>query len=287
MRYLFISFLLCIVHLSACKNPTEQEKTPTDFPEDVTLRLVVHIIHNGEPIGQGTNLSDERILNQIESLNKDFAGLTDLTDTHIRFQLADCDSNCGAISGINRINHNDVVLETNSTDLPFDWLPQYGYSNPEKIINVWVMPSYPNIFLGSSTLPTCDLPGLKNEVSTIGEGLLINTHHFGHSDVEGDANLGKTLTHEMGHFLGLEHLWGKKENGSCFEFDDYVDDTPPVTKRTSGCNTIISACDGQTALTNNFMDYNADVCMTSFTEGQISRMHYVLEHAKNRTSLVQ
>ena len=91
----------------------------------------------------------------------------------------------------------------------------------------------------------------------------------------------------MGHFLGLLHLWGETEGGSdCTEHDDYCDDTPPVTERTGKCvQGTMMACNGQHALTQNYMDYIPDVCMNMFTNDQVFRMHYVLENAERRRSL--
>jgi len=272
--------------LLACNNNEDPEELIEELPEAHVIAVVVHVIHSGESIGEGSNLSEERILAQIKSLNNDFNSSISDSSGAIQFKLAAYDPGGNSTNGITRINQEDIDIETNSTQVPFDWLPQYNYWNPEDYINIWLMPLQQNIFLGMSTKPTCDLPGLEEEVATVGEGILINTYHFGTSDIEGGSNQGKTLTHEMGHFLGLEHLWGKVENAECFKYDDFVDDTPPVTKRSQGCKHSQLSCSDKPALTNNFMDYIPDTCMTSFTPGQISRMRYALEHSENRKSLI-
>lgn len=82
-------------------------------------------------------------------------------------------------------------------------------------------------------------------------------------------NLGRTLTHELGHYFNLRHIWG---NGTCG--DDLVADTPQHNTSNGGCpaSTHRSTCTGTPLeLTMNYMDYTNDVCMYMFTEGQALR----------------
>ena len=268
------------------------EPEPQD--EIYILPIVVHVVHAGEQVGHGYNLSLERIESQIETLNNDFRKKEGTlghntspisNDAQIEFKLAQFDPDGNPINGINRIDHHDIEIVADHTYLPFDWLPQYGYWNPDNYINIWVLPSEPNLFLGSSTIPQTDLAGLDEELKTVGDGILINTIHFGYSNIDGGANLGRTLTHEVGHFLGLEHLWGKIENADCLDYDDYLEDTPPVSRRTGNCNSEALNCNGNVSLTCNYMDYTSDACMNMFTNDQITRMRYVLENAIRRKSL--
>src|SRR5690606_30424385 len=114
------------------------------------------------------------------------------------------------------------------------------------------------------------------------EGILINTHHFGESDLASPHNLGRTLTHEMGHYLGLLHPWG---GGDC-DPNDHCADTPPVSEPVTGCPaTPPLACDGQPVMIENYMNWTTDACMNTFTRDQISRMHYVLENSPRRREL--
>lgn len=80
-------------------------------------------------------------------------------------------------------------------------------------------------------------------------------------------NLGRTVTHELGHFLNLDHTWG----GGCGS-DDGVADTPDISGPTYSCPTVggVTMC-GNTSLTMNFMDYVDDACMFMLTEGQTDR----------------
>jgi len=94
--------------------------------------------------------------------------------------------------------------------------------------------------------------------------------------------MGRTLTHEIGHFLGLLHTFG-----SCDKYTDYCEDTPPAGSATSGCPTVRPiACDGSAVMIENYMDYSNDVCMHAFTSDQITRMRTVLENSPLRKSLL-
>jgi hypothetical protein len=181
-----------------------------------------------------------------------------------------------------------VEYESENESWFFDNLPYYAYWDKQDYINIWVFPFEPNIILGQSSVPQADLPGLENASTTGTTGIMITTPHFGTSDLEGGSNLGRSLTHEMGHFLGLEHLWGKIENAACMEFDDYCDDTPPVSRRTGNCvGTPAISCNGEPVLTQNYMDYTDDACMNMFTKDQVIRMRYVLMNSPVRESLTR
>ncbi|WP_025741178.1 M43 family zinc metalloprotease [Aquimarina pacifica] len=290
-----VILILLITVLFSCTS--DDAKEDLQIASDIyKLPIVIHIIHLGEPIGEGNNLAQNRIMSQVQILNNDFRKKEGTSgynthilgaDTKIEFILAEITPEGNPTNGIHRINASDIEIDSDNAELPFDWLTQYSYWNPDNYINIWVLPVAPqNLFLGSSTFPTTDLPGLENELQTKGDGILINTPHFGESNISGNANLGRTLTHEMGHFFGLEHLWGKRENTTCGEYDDYCDDTPPVTKRSKDCVENIFACNEEIALINNYMDYTADSCMNMFTNDQVTRMRYVLENADRRKSLI-
>jgi hypothetical protein len=88
-------------------------------------------------------------------------------------------------------------------------------------------------------------------------------------------NLGRTLTHELGHFFNLNHTFSSScTNSNCNTQGDRVCDTPPSNAPTYGCPATgsVSQCNGENALTVNFMDYTNDACMYMFTAGQATRM---------------
>lgn len=281
-----------MVILSGCKDETLEPEN-----DDIrVLPIVVHVLHNGEELGNGTNLSEERIVRQIEILNEDFrrkAGTRgfndhpDGGDTKIEFILAQRDPEGNLTNGITRKQLAFEDIPDDTPNFEFEWYAFFNYWDPEHYINVWVV-AYPdaatNVLLGKATGPDSDLPGddiFQKPFAGGAEGLIINGAHFGESEVDGVHNLGRTFTHEMGHYLGLLHTWG---TGEC-ETNDYCEDTPPIDKVVSG-DQIIIGCSGEEVMIGNYMNYTHDAVMNIFTNDQIERMNYVLENSPRRTSLL-
>jgi len=134
-----------------------------------------------------------------------------------------------------------------------------------------------NIF-GSAQFP--NMPGFSPSVppeST--DGVWVNYKAFGTiGDLFPSYNLGKTATHEIGHWLNLKHIWGDDQDlADTCSLDDLVIDTPLQTIATYGCNTFPILTDNCTSLFPgimfmNFMDYSDDACLSMFTYGQFVRM---------------
>lgn len=294
-RTLLVGLWACCI-LCACQTP---DLTPTPTPEDPRdsiyyLPLVIHVIHEGTPEGTGPNLSRERILAQIDILNADFRrkpgtrGFNthpDGADTRIEFVLARQTPEGLPFDGIHRI-------DTTGSGIP--WLGyninhfgQYGFWDPSEYINVWTTPLPEDLIciaLGEATGPDAGLPG--NDLLLLpqpgdAEGILINWAHFGLSDIDCHARFGRTLTHEMGHYLGLLHTWGDKE---C-TYNDYCDDTPAVDRIVFGKLPQIG-CAGDSVMLGNYMNYTNDDIMCIFTHDQSARMHHVLEEHPGRKALL-
>ncbi|MGB2015141.1 MAG: M43 family zinc metalloprotease, partial [Flavobacteriales bacterium] len=97
----------------------------------------------------------------------------------------------------------------------------------------------------------------------------------------GAYNLGRTATHEVGHWLNLRHIWG---DGNC-NADDFVADTPSSDGPNYGCAVGTVSC-SSTDMVQNYMDYSDDACMNLYTVGQKNRMRALFESGGYRSSLL-
>ena len=249
--------------------------------EAITIPVVVHIVHN--PATPAQNITDAQIHSQIDVLNQDFRATNPdvhkvpnvwkslVADTRIKFQLATQDPNGAATTGITRTATNRTSFTTNdavkaSTTGGTDAWPSDQY------LNIWVCQ------LAGSLLGYAQFPGGPPNT----DGVVIRHSAFG---TEGTAtapfDLGRTATHEIGHWLNLFHIWGD-DGGGCSS-DDEVGDTPNQARDNIGvpnfphvtCN---NGPDGDMFV--NYMDYSDDVAMFMFTLGQAKRMDACLENSR-------
>lgn len=240
----------------------------------LTIPVVVHVVYKNST----QNISDAQINSQIAVLNNDFARTNaDAGNTRsifssivgpssIRFQLATTDPSGATTTGITRTSTSSTStfdtgdqVKSSSTGGKNPW-------NPSKYLNIWVCE------LNGGILGYAQFPG--GTPST--DGVVIGYNFFGTTGVvSAPYNKGRTATHEVGHFLGLYHIWGD-DGGSCSGTDN-ISDTPNAgdANYTACAPDVVNTC-GVSEMYENYMDYVEDACMNAFTNGQIARMENVL-----------
>lgn len=276
----------------------EKEKMLDRNTEVLTIPVVIHIVHNGDAVGSGENISTNQAISQITVLNNDFRKLAgtrghntdpDGADTFIEFCLAQTDPSGNLTNGINRVNGGQASWTTGQINNTLKPSTQW---DPTKYLNMWTVRfgGSSSSLLGYAQFPdannvagVCDGNGAANT-----DGLVMVYNAFGSLDdddgsftMNGTYQYGRTATHEIGHGFGLRHIWG---DGGC-GVDDYCDDTPTSDAANYGCPNHTSC--STTDMVENYMDYSTDACMDIFTNDQAARMRATLLNSTRRQELLE
>ncbi len=267
--------------------------SPIKTKEILDIPVVFHVIHRGENLGTGTNLPDEKIIEQLQILNEDFRKLNDdqiltplefldvATDTEINFVLAKQDNEGLPSQGITRQQGSQNTYNRSEEEI----LYAENYWPSENYLNIYIADL--EDYLGWATFPFSNLEG-NTEINNnrLLDGVAIDYKWLGINENTGSFNsYGRTLTHEIGHYFGLRHLWGSQQNCSS---DDYCLDTPNQSTSYSGeCPSETAISCGTSDMYSNYMNYTDDACMNIFTQNQKERMHIVLNHSPRRNTLPQ
>lgn len=277
----------------------KSEESPLLRNEILTIDVVFHIVwkENAE------NLHDSIIYNQLEILNKDYRLLNDNRD-EIRALFKDRQADARIEFNLKEI----VRVKTNANfALSLTGLPDNvkngsnGGSNaisPDKTLNIWICHIRPIPFIGAQILgyayPPAGLdnwPAGSNAPSAGLDGVVLDFRVAGSNNpnqltVQGMnyTSLGRTCVHEVGHYLGLRHIWGDGGGifgGSSCNADDGMEDTPNQGAETGfGCdknnNTCIDTQNDLPDMIENYMDYSLESCQNIFTKDQVSHMRKVL-----------
>lgn len=253
----------------------------------ITIPVVFHVVYSAS----AQNISDAQCIAQLDQLNKDYARLNSdasstpsafsgvAANTGIQFCMAQRDPSGAATTGIERRSTTTSSFSDN------DNVKFYSSGG----LNAWSSSSYLNIWscnLGGGLLGYAQFPG--GSASTDGVVLLYSS--IGSMTSPGTAspyNLGRTATHEVGHWLNLYHIWG--DDGTSCSGSDNVSDTPNQADETYGCPSFpqVSCSNGPNGdMFMNYMDYTDDNCMNMFTSGQSSRMNALFGTGGARVALL-
>ncbi len=243
----------------------------------VVIPVVVHVVWNTD----AENISDEQIESQMEVLNQDYNAENEqissvptifqlaIADVDFQFCLASKDPNGNATNGINRTQTSNNIGIGGTSAIHHASQGGQDAWNPDKYLNIWVA-KFAGGIGGVASFPG---EGPDDE-----QGVEVNYKQFGTigTATAPPYHLGRTCTHEIGHYFNLEHVWGPNINSCCDE-DDGVADTP------NSCENYLDQCPtGNTFscllpdMWMNFMNYTNDACMAMFSKGQKERMYAAL-----------
>jgi len=269
----------------------------------------------------GENISDAQAISQIDVMNQDYrrmaaspggANSTGVAvDVEINFCLAQQDAAGNPTTGI--VRHNITPYSNNVADGAggVDWETNADVQtmktttqwDPTKYINFWsIRPGGLPLasgglsgLLGYAQFPdqaATGVTGLFGGQTANTDGVVAGFDAFGTIAVDDGSflmnptyNLGRTMTHEVGHWLGLRHIWGDgPQAGSC-GVDDYCADTPNAAQPNYNCVANNSCGGSPTDQIQNYMDYTNDACMDTFTQDQKDRMQAIMGGSPRRMEL--
>ncbi len=273
--------------------------------------VIFHVIHGGQNEGTYPNVSMAQVHSQIPILNNDFAGTglnvgnfantnfsqALISNCNITFCLAQKDPSGNPLtqSGIHRINYN-----SNGWSDPASFTSSSAFNNfmnntvkpatiwdPTRYLNVWISDVNGAVgLLGYATFPGgTGLSGLSSGIGTsTTDGVWCWSQAIGNTgSLFAPYDKGRTLTHEVGHWLGLRHIWG---DGNCAT--DYCNDTPTQQQANTGCPAYpnVTCSNGPNGdMFMNFMDYCDDLCLYMFTPDQRTRIQTAMANGQFRTQL--
>ena len=232
------------------------------------IPVVVHVIHNG-----GTeNISEAQIQSQIQILNEDFGKISGTNgdgngvDMKIRYCLAKIDPDGNCTNGIVRL---ETPLADHKT-YQRATLKELSFWDNTKYLNMYVVKSITGNVGGYASFPG----GPADE-----DGIVVRHNLFGNTG-SASSSLGRTTTHEIGHWFGLYHTFNNSCGTDTCTDGDFICDTPPVFEPNFACPANTNSCDNDFPDLNdqieNYLDYTNDACKSVFTAGQKERANATL-----------
>ncbi len=261
----------------------------------LTIPTVVHVLYKTAQ----QNITDNQVYSQIAILNQDYRRLnadtvntpaifdTIAADIEVEFCLASVDPDGNPTNGITRTSTTGGQLFgffSPFEDAKYDSLGGKNAWPTDRYLNIWVCELFPGL-LGYAQFP-------GGAAAT--DGVVITYTAFGNmGTVTAPSLLGRTTVHEVGHWMGLYHIWGDDQD--CTTGSDSIADTPNANSASaSDCNVTLNSCSNEDPwwgvidppdMVQNYMDYSHDSCMNMFSLGQKARMHSFLYGDARRFAL--
>ncbi|MEM9555686.1 MAG: zinc metalloprotease [Acidobacteriota bacterium] len=242
------------------------------------IPVVVHILmDNACNSGQ---ISDERVFSQIEILNEDFQAIVGTNGANgynslIQFELASVDPQGDPTTGITRTCNTTYFQDNGSYWNELAW-------DPNRYMNI-----YTNQAGGAlGYVPFLPADGGGSGVGQLRDRVVILHTTFGRDAPFVPFDQGRTGTHEVGHYLGLEHTFsGGCGTSECYLTGDLICDTNSESSPVFGCPGSSNSCSTPDPF-DNFMDYSDDLCMERFTQEQTRRMICTLRNYRDQLAQV-
>lgn len=258
------------------------------------IPVVVHVLYKNA----NQNISMAQIQSQIDVLNEDYRALNQIVlpdyfdslkaDIGVEFCLASVDPNGNPTDGVTRTSTTGGsffgYFSPFNDDIKYDSLGGKNCWPTDKYLNLWVGELFPGL-LGYAQFP--------GDPKVNADGVAITTTAFGTTgNIDPISAGGRTATHEVGHWMGLYHIWGDED--ACVGSDTIADTPNMAAASQQGCNSTANTCSNEdpfwgsfdpTDMVFNYMDYSSDTCMGMFTKGQKLRMHGFLNTDPRRLGL--
>lgn len=289
------------------------------------IPVIIHVVHDGDALGTGENITDAQALSQIQVMNEDYRRLAGTpggvnstgaaVDVEINFCIAQQDESGNPTTGVVRhvitpYSNNQTPSNTGDWEIRSDveTMKTNTQWDPTMYLNMWTIRPGGNALddnvnpglgglLGYAQFPSnSGLIGLSASGGAANTDGVVAAFDSMGTLAEDDGtfmlnptyNLGRTMTHEVGHWLGLRHIWG--DNSNCVggsTAGDFCADTPDSNQPNYSCVTVDNCVsDGLgNDQVQNYMDYTPDACMDTFTQNQKDRIVAVMQSSPRRMEL--